>query len=59
LTGAEAGTALLSNPARAYSLLGPPTTSVEQVIRWTAEWIKQGGRILDKPTQFETRDGNY
>jgi nucleoside-diphosphate-sugar epimerase len=59
LVGTEAGTALLSNPARAYALLGPPPTPVEQLIRWTADWIKHGGRLLDKPTHFETRDGKY
>jgi nucleoside-diphosphate-sugar epimerase len=57
--GAEANTALLSNPARANSLLGPPPTQVEQVILWTAGWVKQGGRFLDKPTHFETRDGTF
>jgi nucleoside-diphosphate-sugar epimerase len=59
LVGVEAGTALLSNPAQAYTLLGPAPTPVDQVIRWTADWIKHGGRIFDKPTHFETRDGKY
>jgi nucleoside-diphosphate-sugar epimerase len=59
LVGTEAGTALLSNSARAQGLLGAPPTPVEQVIRWTADWIKRGGRLLDKPTHFEIRDGKY
>jgi nucleoside-diphosphate-sugar epimerase len=57
--GSEAATALLSNSSPASSLLGPPPTALEQVIHWTADWIKRGGRILDKPTHFETRDGKY
>jgi nucleoside-diphosphate-sugar epimerase len=59
LTGTEADSALLSNPGRAIALLGPPPTPVDQVIRWTADWIRRGGKLLDKPTHFETRDGKY
>jgi nucleoside-diphosphate-sugar epimerase len=59
IVGAEAGTALLSNTARAFALLGPPTTPVDQILRWTADWIEHGGRVLDKPTHFQTRDGRY
>jgi nucleoside-diphosphate-sugar epimerase len=59
LAGAEASTALLSDSSRACTLLGRPPTSVEQVVRWTAHWIQHGGRLYDKPTHFETRDGSY
>ena len=58
-SGTEADTALLSNPARACALLGPPATALEKVLRWTAHWVKNGGRLLDKPTHFEVRDGSY
>jgi nucleoside-diphosphate-sugar epimerase len=58
-SGAEAGTTLLSNPDRAFALLGPPPTPTDQMIRWTADWIQRGGRLLDKPTHFEIRDGKY
>jgi nucleoside-diphosphate-sugar epimerase len=58
-TGTEADTALLSNPDRACTLLGQPPTPAELMIRWTAAWIEHGGRLLDKPTHFETRDGRY
>jgi nucleoside-diphosphate-sugar epimerase len=58
-SGVEADTALLSNPARACALLGPPATTLEEILRWTAHWVKSGGRLLDKPTHFEVRDGRY
>jgi hypothetical protein len=32
---------------------------METLLRWTAQWVKQGGRDLGKPTHFEVRDGNY
>jgi nucleoside-diphosphate-sugar epimerase len=58
-SGTEADTALLSNPARACALLGPPAAALEKVLRWTAHWVQGGGRLLDKPTHFEVRDGRY
>jgi nucleoside-diphosphate-sugar epimerase len=58
-SGAEADTALLSNPAQACALLGQPPTALEPIMRWSAQWIKSGGRLLDKPTHFEVRDGRY
>lgn len=57
--GSEAPTALLSNSTRAFDLLNPPRVPVSQVIKWTADWMKQGGKILGKPTHFEVRDGKY
>jgi nucleoside-diphosphate-sugar epimerase len=59
IMGSEAPTALLSDSSLACNLLGQPPTSLERVIRWTADWIKHGGRTLNKPTHFETRDGKY
>jgi hypothetical protein len=59
IIGAEAETALLNNPARACSLLGPPPTPPETMMRWVAHWLQMGGRQLGKPTHFETRTGSY
>jgi uncharacterized protein YbjT (DUF2867 family) len=59
LAGVEAETALLGNSAKLCSELGRPATSLETVMRWTAHWVKSGGRSLDRPTHFETRDGAY
>ncbi|HEV3118601.1 MAG TPA: NAD-dependent epimerase/dehydratase family protein [Gemmataceae bacterium] len=59
IAGIEANTALLSNSGRACALLGQPPTSIEQMMRWTAHWIQQGGRLYDRPTHFQTRDGHY
>ena len=59
LEGQEAPTALLSNAGRCFRLFGYPSISLDQMIEWTAEWIKIGGPTLDKPTHFETRDGKF
>ena len=58
-TGVEAETALLSNSARICAELGAPSMSLDMMIRWIAKWVQTGGRFLDKPTHFETRDGIY
>jgi nucleoside-diphosphate-sugar epimerase len=57
--GLESDTALLSNPAKLCAEFGPPPTPLGTIIRWTAHWVKNGGRYLDKPTHFEVRDGKY
>jgi nucleoside-diphosphate-sugar epimerase len=58
-TGVEAETAFLSNNQRLQALLGEPPTPVETVMRWTAGWVMANGRLLNKPTHFEVRDGGY
>ena len=49
----------LNNAAKATALFGYPTVPLMQMIRWQADWIKAGGRSLDKPTHFEVTDGQY
>lgn len=57
--GMEAETALLSKASRCHALFGYPEVSLETMIQWTASWIGQGGRSLEKPTHFEQRQGRY
>jgi hypothetical protein len=55
----EAETALLSNSAEAFKLLGRPKVLVSRIIKWTAGWLMDGGKLLGKPTHFEIRNGTY
>ena len=56
----EVGThALLNNSAKAMETFGYPAVSAKTLIRWQAQWLLDGGRTLDKPTHFETRDGKF
>jgi nucleoside-diphosphate-sugar epimerase len=57
--GNESPTALLGNSQRLCSTLGVSPTNIKTVLRWTAAWVKNNGRTLNKPTHFETRDGKY
>ncbi len=57
--GEESGTALVCDTSRLSDLLGMPATPLSAVLRWTADWVRNNGRSLNKPTHFETRDGKY
>jgi len=58
-TGTECETALVGNTTKLRELLGNPPTPLDVMLRWTANWVKRGGRSLGKPTHFEVRDGRY
>jgi nucleoside-diphosphate-sugar epimerase len=55
----ESQTALLNNAAEAHRLFGLPQVTANQMMDWVAHWISSGGRLLNKPTHFEARDGRY
>jgi len=59
IVGQEAPTAWLNNASKAHRLFGPPTVGADQLMEWTADWVKRGGATLSKPTHFEVRDGKY
>lgn len=58
-TGTEADTALLSDATAGIAALGPLRVTASELIDWAADWLKTGGRLLGKPTHFETRDGKF
>jgi nucleoside-diphosphate-sugar epimerase len=57
--GQEGTTALLSNTHRQQQLFGYPRLSTGTLIEWVADWQRRGGRLLDKPTGFQSRDGRF
>ena len=57
--GEETNQALLSNASKCIGHFGYPAYGVEQLIKWQAEWLKDGGRLLNKPTHFEERKGKF
>ena len=58
-SGAPAETALLSNSSKCHALFGAPRVSTPQLLDWVAQWVRQGGRLLAKPTHFAVRDGKF
>jgi nucleoside-diphosphate-sugar epimerase len=59
LTGEEAPDAWLIDTTEAQRLFGLPQIPANQLIEWTANWVKQGLPSLGKETHFQTRDGAY
>ena len=59
VTGQETVTALLNNGQLGHRLYGYPRVPLQQILTWTADWIRQGGQTHGKPTHFETRDGKF
>ncbi len=55
----EAPTALLSDAAKAHKLFGKPRTSIHKMIEYVALWLEEGGELIDKPTHFQERQGNF
>ena len=59
VSSAEGSTALLSDVSKARGLFGSPTVKPKEMIEWIANWIRDGGAVLNKPTHFQARDGRF
>jgi len=55
----EGTSALLNDASKARGLFGDPKVSTGEMIDWIANWIRDGGPMLNKPTHFQTRDGKF
>ena len=59
LINEEQPTALLSNASESFRLFGHPKVSLNKMMEVIAEWLKQDGKILNKPTHFQEREGQF
>lgn len=59
IIGSEAPTAWLFDASLSNDWFGPPTVSLEEMIRATADWVSAGGVTNGKPTHFQARDGQF
>jgi nucleoside-diphosphate-sugar epimerase len=55
----EQSTSFLSNAAESFRLFGYPKVTLKQMMEIVLEWLKQGGKILNKPTHYSERKGKY
>lgn len=56
----EEGTAcLLSDASKCFDQLGHPATSLDEMIATIVPWIASGKPVLNKPTKYEVRDGQF
>ena len=58
-TGTEGRDALLSDSTRMRAILDQPLLPVDTLLDWVAAWVRSGGVLLGKPTNFERRDGRF
>ncbi len=55
----EQPTSLLNNASLSHKLFGYPSVSLNQIIEWTAEWVRRDQKTIDKPTHFQVRSGKF
>jgi dTDP-4-dehydrorhamnose reductase len=55
----EGPSALISDAGKARGLFGDPRISPQEMVPWIANWIRNSGPLLNKPTHFQTRDGKF
>jgi nucleoside-diphosphate-sugar epimerase len=58
-TGTPADAAWHSDASESMRLFGPVTKSLDDMIALVADHLQAGGKLLGKPTHFETRDGKF
>lgn len=58
-TGKEAESAWISDASESFRLFGPTTVPLDRMMQMIADYLRAGGKLLGKPTHFETRDGKF
>ncbi len=51
--------ALIANTDRLAERLPHTALRLDTLCEWAVQWIRGDGRLLNKPTKFEVRDGRY
>ncbi|MGW1988537.1 NAD-dependent epimerase/dehydratase family protein [Embleya sp. NPDC001921] len=59
VTGAESGSALLSDASLCHELFGYPEVPLRTLVAWQADWIRRGHPLSGKATKFQVRDGKF
>ena len=57
--GDERDDALIANVEQLSARLPYSALPLDTLCAWAVAWIQANGRILDKATKFEVRDGKY
>jgi nucleoside-diphosphate-sugar epimerase len=59
LTGIPEAAAWHSDTGKSIRIFGPTTMALDTMVCLVADHLCNGGRLLSKPTHFETRDGRF
>lgn len=57
--GREGTHALAANTDRLAQMLPHEPLLLDTLCEWAVSWIRNNGRLLNKPTKFEVRDGRF
>jgi hypothetical protein len=57
--GTEGERALIANVERVNTMLPHTPLPLDTLCAWAVAWIRGNGRLLNKPTKFEVRDGKF
>lgn len=55
----EGKQAFLSNASQSAELFGTSEIDEEMLMEWQAQWLNDGGKVLNKPTHFEETGGCF
>lgn len=58
-TGQESDHCLFVNCDKANGIFGNPVVPMDMMIRWVADWVKEGKPIHGKPSKFQVRSGQF
>lgn len=58
-SGAESDNCLFANCDKANGIFGNPVVPMDVMIRWVADWVKEGKPIHGKPSKFQVRSGQF
>jgi len=59
LAGTEQDLVWHNDTSLARKLFGDPVVDLESMVRWNAEWLKQGLPVYQKPTHYDQRGGTF
>ena len=57
--GTPGNACYLNDAAKMCRCFGYPSVSLDQMVRWQADWIANGGISIGKPTHFEVNNGKF
>ncbi len=57
--GTEAPDALVANVSALQARLPHDPLPLDALCAWAVAWVQGGGRLLDRPTKYEVRDGRF
>lgn len=55
----EEPTSFLNNAAESFRLFGYPQVSTKTMVYLIADWLMSGGKLINKDTHFQERDGKF